>query len=58
MARFLDGTLDFAGIPRLLEAAVEQFGTNGELEPEVDALIALDAEVRAAFTSGSVGGAA
>jgi 1-deoxy-D-xylulose-5-phosphate reductoisomerase len=58
VARFLDGTLDFAGIPRLLEAAVERFGTDGELEPDVDGLIALDAEVRAAFTSGSVGGAA
>ena len=24
--RFLDGSLDFPGIPRLLEAAVERFG--------------------------------
>ena len=27
VARFLDGTLDFPGIPRLLEAAVTQFGS-------------------------------
>ena len=26
VARFLDGTLDFTGIPRLLEAAVDRFG--------------------------------
>ena len=29
VARFLDGTLDFSGIPRLLEAAVERFGGRG-----------------------------
>jgi 1-deoxy-D-xylulose-5-phosphate reductoisomerase len=58
VARFLDGTLDFAGIPRLLGAAVERFGTSGDREPDVDGLIALDAEVRAAFASGPVGGAA
>jgi 1-deoxy-D-xylulose-5-phosphate reductoisomerase len=58
VARFLDGTLDFAGIPRLLGAAVERFGASGDREPDVDGLIALDAEVRAAFASGPVGGAA
>ncbi len=58
VARFLEGTLDFAGIPRLLAAAVERYGTAGDGEPDVDALVALDAEVRAAFASGSVGGAA
>ena len=57
VARFLDGTIDFTGIPRLLEAAVERFGSNGDREPDVDALIALDAEVRAAFATGPVGGA-
>jgi 1-deoxy-D-xylulose-5-phosphate reductoisomerase len=58
VARFLDGTLDFAGIPRLLAAAVDRFGVDGDPEPAVDALIALDAEVRSAFASGPVGGAA
>jgi 1-deoxy-D-xylulose-5-phosphate reductoisomerase len=55
VARFLDGTLDFPGIPRLLEAAVERFGMDGDQAPDVDALVALDAEVRAAFASGPVG---
>ena len=51
VARFLDGTLDFPGIPRLLEAAVERFGA-GQRDPDVDELVALDREVRAAFASG------
>ena len=46
MARFLDGTLDFPGIPRLLEAAVARFGGGADQAPDVHALIALDAEVR------------
>ncbi len=54
VARFLDGTLDFNGIPRLLEAAVARFGGSGEPEPDVETLVALDAEVRAAFASGPV----
>jgi len=57
VTRFLDGSLDFLGIPRLLEAAVARFGA-GPGEPAVDDLIALDAEVRAAFATGPVGGAA
>jgi 1-deoxy-D-xylulose-5-phosphate reductoisomerase len=55
VARFLDGTLDFPGIPRLLEAAVERYGTGGDQAPDVETLVALDAEVRAAFASGPVG---
>ncbi len=51
VARFLEGSLDFNGIPRLLEAAVERFGGDGDPEPDVDALVALDAEVHAAFGS-------
>ena len=52
VARFLDGTLDFPGIPRLLEDAVARFGTaSGSTEPPLDELIALDAEVRAAFAA-------
>jgi 1-deoxy-D-xylulose-5-phosphate reductoisomerase len=54
VARFLDGTLDFPGIPRLLEAAVARFGQGSDQAPDVDALVALDAEVRAAFASGPV----
>jgi 1-deoxy-D-xylulose-5-phosphate reductoisomerase len=56
VSRFLDGSLDFQGIPRLLEAAVTRFG-NHPGEPDVDELIALDAEVRTTFAAGSVGGA-
>ena len=58
VARFLAGTLDFLGIPRLLEAAVDRFGTAAEASPDVDALVALDAEVRAAFATGPIGGRA
>lgn len=53
--RFLDGTLDFPGIPRLLESAVERFGGSGDDPPGVEGLIALDAEVRAAFAAHSPG---
>jgi 1-deoxy-D-xylulose-5-phosphate reductoisomerase len=54
--RFLDGTLDFPGIARLLEAAVERFGGTGGPDPDVDGLIELDQAVRASFTSGPIGG--
>jgi 1-deoxy-D-xylulose-5-phosphate reductoisomerase len=47
VGRFLAGSLDFPGIPRLLGAAVERFGTDGPVEPSLDGLITLDAEVRA-----------
>jgi 1-deoxy-D-xylulose-5-phosphate reductoisomerase len=57
VARFLEGSLDFNGIPRLLEAAVERFGGDGHPDPDVDDLVALDAEVRAAFASGPIGSA-
>ncbi len=55
VARFLDGSLDFPGIPALLGAAVERFGRDGGQEPEVDELIAIDDEVRRAFAAGPVG---
>ena len=45
VARFLDGSLDFPGIPRLLEAAVARFGTAGGADPSLDEVLALDAEV-------------
>jgi 1-deoxy-D-xylulose-5-phosphate reductoisomerase len=51
--RFLAGTLDFPGIPRLLEAAVDRFGATGEA-PDLDGLIAIDTEVRARFATGPV----
>jgi 1-deoxy-D-xylulose-5-phosphate reductoisomerase len=54
VARFLDGSLDFPGIPRLLEAAVARFGGGEDQAPDVPALIELDREVRAAFASGPV----
>jgi 1-deoxy-D-xylulose-5-phosphate reductoisomerase len=46
VGRFLDGSFGFTGIPALLGAAVERFGTGADQAPDVDALIALDAEVR------------
>jgi len=49
--RFLAGSLAFSGIPRLLEAAVAQFGTQSGSDPSVDELVALDREVRGAFAS-------
>ena len=58
VTRFLEGSLDFNGIPRLLETAVERFGEGGDPRPDVEALIALDAEVRAAFARGPIGGTA
>ena len=54
VARFLEGSLNFAGIPRLLEAAVDRFGADGDA-PDVDALVALDLEVRAAYASTAFG---
>lgn len=50
VARFLDGTLDFPGIPRLLEAAVQRYGSEPG-EPDVDALVNLDRSVRDAFAT-------
>ncbi len=48
VTRFLDGSLDFQGIPRFLDAAVERFGgPTAAGDPDVDELIALEAEVRA-----------
>jgi 1-deoxy-D-xylulose-5-phosphate reductoisomerase len=58
VSRFLDGTLDFLGIPRLLERAVERYGEPGGADPEVDDLVGLDAEVRSAFATASIGSGA
>ena len=54
VARYLGGTLDFPGIARLLEAAVDRFGSGGSAEPDLDELVALDREVRTVFTAGAV----
>ena len=54
VARFLAGTLDLPGIPRLLERAVERYGVRSGGVPSVDDLIALDSEIRAAWSSGAV----
>jgi 1-deoxy-D-xylulose-5-phosphate reductoisomerase len=57
VARFLDGSLDFPGIPRLLEAAVTRFGTGGGAggaDPGVEELVALEAEIRSTYATGSV----
>jgi 1-deoxy-D-xylulose-5-phosphate reductoisomerase len=54
VSRFLGGSLDFAGIPRLLEAAIRRFGSNPG-EPDVDDLEQLDRAVRLAYTSGPIG---
>jgi 1-deoxy-D-xylulose-5-phosphate reductoisomerase len=47
VARFLDGGVDFPGIARLLDAAVERFGGPAAADPDLDELVALEAEVRA-----------
>ena len=46
VARFLAGSLDFNGIPRLLGAAVDRFGAGSPAEPSLEQLIDLDIEVR------------
>jgi 1-deoxy-D-xylulose-5-phosphate reductoisomerase len=53
VARFLAGSLDFTGIPRLLAAAAGRFAGSAD-DPDLDALIEIDAEVRAAFATGPV----
>jgi len=52
--RFLAGSLDFPGIPRLLEAAVKRYGEAADQAPDIEALIALDTEVRAAYATGPI----
>ncbi|MEO7664598.1 MAG: 1-deoxy-D-xylulose-5-phosphate reductoisomerase, partial [Candidatus Limnocylindrales bacterium] len=51
--RFLAGSLDFPGIPRLLEAAVAAHGTRSGA-PGVDDLIALETEVTATYGTGHI----
>jgi 1-deoxy-D-xylulose-5-phosphate reductoisomerase len=49
VARFLDGAIGFTAIPALLEAAIARFGgtAGADQAPDAEALVALDAEVRA-----------
>jgi 1-deoxy-D-xylulose-5-phosphate reductoisomerase len=49
--RFLAGTLDFPGIPRLLEAAIDRFGGGPDQAPDLPTIEALDREVRSAMAS-------
>jgi len=56
VGRFLDGTLDFPGIPRLLEDAVARFGAGAGQAPGYDDLVVLDREVRAAFSAPGTAG--
>ncbi|MEO5704522.1 MAG: 1-deoxy-D-xylulose-5-phosphate reductoisomerase [Candidatus Limnocylindrales bacterium] len=56
VARFLDGSLDFPGIPRLLEDAVARFGTHPGPDPEVNDLIDLDREVRGSLAATTADG--
>ena len=55
VARFLDGTLGFSGIPAMLETAVERFGGDGAPDPDLDELVALDAVVRSTFATMQLG---
>jgi 1-deoxy-D-xylulose-5-phosphate reductoisomerase len=54
--RFLEGTLGFTDIPRLLEDAVGRFGQPTDPEPDVDALVELERTVRATYATTHVGG--
>ena len=58
VARFLVGSLGFSAIPAVLEAAVARYGEGADQSPGVADLVALEAEVRAAFATGPVPGAA
>jgi 1-deoxy-D-xylulose-5-phosphate reductoisomerase len=54
VTRFLAGTLDFAGIPRLLDSAIARYGLLAGAQPEVDDLVALDGEIRAMYSAGAI----
>jgi 1-deoxy-D-xylulose-5-phosphate reductoisomerase len=55
VTRFLEGTLDFPGIPRLLEQVVARYGPGPDQAPGVDELVDLDREVRRAFAGPRTG---
>ena len=52
VARFLAGSLDFPGIARTLEDAVDRFGPGPDQQPDVAELLALEAEVQAVYRTG------
>jgi 1-deoxy-D-xylulose-5-phosphate reductoisomerase len=54
--RFLDGSLDFPGIATLVAAAIDHFA-DGEADPSLDELIALDRDVQAWTAAASPSGA-
>lgn len=54
VARFLAGTLDFPGIPRLMERAIALFGTRAGPPPVIEDLVALDRQVRDRFATGPI----
>jgi len=56
--RFLGGSLDFGGIPQLLEAAVDRFGGGADQAPALEELVAIDREVRAVFATARLEGRA
>ncbi len=58
VGRFLDGSLDFPGVARLVGAAVARFGAAGDREPDLEALLGLDLEVRAWCATAPAAGAA
>jgi 1-deoxy-D-xylulose-5-phosphate reductoisomerase len=58
VGRFLDGSLDFPGVARLVGAAIERFGAAGDREPDLEALLELDLEVRAWCATAPAAGAA
>ncbi|MEO5918922.1 MAG: 1-deoxy-D-xylulose-5-phosphate reductoisomerase [Candidatus Limnocylindrales bacterium] len=49
VAQFLDGALDFPGIPRMLEDAVARWGSQSGPDPDLEALVALEQEIRASL---------
>lgn len=53
--RFLAGSLDFNGIPRMLELAVGRFGHHPDQTPELETIESIDQEVRA-LVAGHHGG--
>jgi 1-deoxy-D-xylulose-5-phosphate reductoisomerase len=54
--RFRAGTLTFDEIPAVLEDAVVRFGEGPDQTPDLATLVALDAEVRAGYATGPIGG--
>ena len=54
VSRFLAGDITFADIPRLLESAIGRFGSRSGPPPGLDDLVAVDADIRAAYARGAI----